>query len=63
MSVMSVSPAGKDNKVKCEIIILNCNWQRKVQRSRFEAKGKVQKWSQVDILSELLLAMILSWPA
>ena len=50
MSVMSVSPAGKDNKVKCEIIILNSSWQeRKVQRSRFEAKGKVQKWSQVEI--------------
>ena len=41
VSVMSVSLA--DNKVKREIIILNCNWQRKVQRSRFEAKVKVQK--------------------
>ena len=47
VSVMSVSLA--DNKVKFEIIILNCNWQRKVQRSRFDAKVKVQKWSQVDI--------------
>ena len=41
VSVMSVSLA--DNKVKFEIIILNCNWQRKVQRSRVKAKVKVQK--------------------